>query len=64
MKLSKFAKRLDGVHNKKVNPAYEFSIEHLLRVKDPPAESQNIFTSGWLKFISYTIYVFVEVLKI
>ncbi|VDK79625.1 unnamed protein product [Litomosoides sigmodontis] len=45
MKLSKFAKRLDEVHNKKVNSTYEFSVEHLLRVNDPPNESQNIFTS-------------------
>ncbi|KAL4001673.1 DNA repair helicase (rad3) family protein [Acanthocheilonema viteae] len=45
MKLSKFSKRLDGMHNKKVNSAYEFSVEHLLRTKDPPNKSQSIFTS-------------------
>uniref|UniRef100_A0A0R3RRC4 Helicase ATP-binding domain-containing protein n=1 Tax=Elaeophora elaphi TaxID=1147741 RepID=A0A0R3RRC4_9BILA len=46
MKLSKFSKRLDGEHNKKADSAYEFAVEHLLRTKDLPNESQSIFTSA------------------
>ncbi|CAG9532995.1 unnamed protein product [Cercopithifilaria johnstoni] len=48
MKLSKFSKRLDGVYNRKVNSTYEFSVEHLLRTKDSPNESQSIFTTECL----------------
>ncbi|VDN90419.1 unnamed protein product [Brugia pahangi] len=46
MKLSKFSKRLDGQHNKKVDSTYDFGIEHLLRTKDSSNESQNIFESA------------------
>ncbi|EFO17918.1 helicase [Loa loa] len=42
MKLSKFSKRLDGEQNKKVDSAYEFSVEHLLRTKDSPTDSQSV----------------------